>query len=60
VSASTLRIKFLLVGGRVATATYEQVTPDMVFAELASQGQIKTDQGMVQTKDIVSFTLLNA
>jgi hypothetical protein len=58
VSASALRVQFVLVGGRFATATYENATPDMIVAELRQNQQIRTDQGMVQTKDIVNFTLL--
>lgn len=54
-------MKFILRdSGRFATATYENATPQMVAAELFNARQIKTDQGMIQTSEIVNFEILTA
>lgn len=60
-AASGIRVKFILRdSGRFATATYENATPQMVAAELFNARQIKTDQGMIQTSEIVNFEILTA
>jgi hypothetical protein len=45
---------------RFATATYEHATPQMVAWELANTQQIRTDQGMIQTSEIINFKILTA
>lgn len=60
-AASGIRVKFILRDStRIATATYENATPGMVAAEIYNARLIKTDQGMIETKEIVNFEILTS
>jgi len=60
-ASSGIRVRFILRNStQVVTATYENATPQMVAAELFNARQIKTDQGMIQTSEIVNFEILTA
>jgi hypothetical protein len=60
-AASGIRVKFIFKdANKFATATYENATPQMVATELRISRVIKTDQGMMQTDEIINFEILTA